>query len=107
MRTRSKNKFLASIPWGLSCGLLTPMAMFFTYNYIYNATGGGDVSRLEGSLDASLYGLAALALLVGLPLSVTQFNSGSKVAGSFGVVLNALTFPLAFLLHLSFVLATA
>lgn len=103
MRTRPKNKFLAAIPWGLSCGLLAPIAMLLTYNYIYNATGGGDISRLEGSLDASLYGLAALALLVGLPLSVTQFNNGSKVVGIFGVVLNALTFPLALLLHISFI----
>lgn len=107
MRTRSKNRFPAGIPWGLSCGLLAPIAMFLIYNYVYKATGGGDVSRYEGGLDASLYGLVAVALLVGLPLSVTQFNNGSKVVGSFGVVLNVLTLPLAFLLHISFVLATA
>lgn len=107
MRTRSKNRLLAAIPWGLSCGLLAPIAMFFIYNDICQATGGGDVSRYEGRLDASLYGLVAVALLVGLPLSVTQFNSGSKVVGSFGVVLNVLTLPLAFFLHLCFVLATA
>ncbi len=114
MRIRSKNKFLSVIPWGISCGLLVHIALFFTYIHImsvYNATPDVGSGPLGRSLGAALYGLVAAAWLVGLPLSVTQSNSGSKngskVVAGFGVALNILTLPVAFLLQMSFALATA
>ncbi len=110
MRTRSKNKFLAAIPWGLSCGLLALIALFFTYGHImsvYTATPDVNSGPLGRSLSAALYGLVAAAWLVGLPLSVTQSNNGSKIVAGFGVALNILTLPVAFLLQMSFALATA
>lgn len=110
MHTHPKGIFSNGIAWGLYIGMFVEIALFFTYSHImsvYKATSDLDASRLEQSLDTTFFGLVAVALLVGLPLSITNFKNGFKRTGSVGVALNILVFPFALTLHFCFALATA